>query len=285
MVQNKRRLSIAKRIMKKAPGSSKLFGRGETLTAAGAPATVLPELYSPKEHNGKYSLELFAGCGALSKSLAGHGFIAAVSDIRADGCDLSDKRTMTLFKRFYGEQLSYVHAAPPCNTFSTANWPQLRRAKREHPVPSPLPGLSKQIRACLQLADDIASNTVELLMHWAGKGALVSIENPEHSSLWRLPVVSTFMQGTDKFMSMEVDCDQCAYGTAYKKSTKIVFLWARWRKLNTEHLQRMCRRCTQDHEHEALTLWTSKGRRTKGTAAYPSRLTTAWAKAISSTVG
>lgn len=75
--------------------------------------------------------ECFAGSMNLTSALCEAGLPTAAFDIRIGGetHDFSKRKNVEKMKEeLYG--LEYVHMAPPCNTYSTARWPKLRRSPR-----------------------------------------------------------------------------------------------------------------------------------------------------------
>ena len=103
--------------------------------------------------------------------------------------DLTDPR---VFKKVAGVikqgRIRWLHLAPPCSTFSRARRDGLR---------SGAPWGSKARRAMkdkLREADELARNTFILALLQVRAGGYVSIENPEHSLLWKLDATTNFLR-------------------------------------------------------------------------------------------
>jgi hypothetical protein len=68
------------------------------------------------------------------------------------------------------------------------------------------------------------------------------------------------------------------YGAPYRKSTTLY--------VSGDFLDRLSLRCTRDHKHVNLSGWKDKSKpeqqnmTTRGSAAYPSKMCSAWAKLV-----
>ena len=90
------------------------------------------------------------------------------------------------------------------------------------------------------------------------------IENPLLSLLWLTPQIGELIRATRAFA---LDCDQCAFGTPWKKPTRFL--------CSTQALDDLCVQCPGTHRHEKLQgkVWHETLHRwvfrTKGAQVYP----------------
>ena len=219
-------------------------------------------------------MELFSGTGRLTSAVEGVcGHLVECLPVDAwHGWDITndvDFEAMT--KKI--KDVTWMHGAPPCSTFSRGRAPPLIKLRdEEHPAGFGHPRAEE--------ANDIVKRFVMLvrLVHEAG-GAW-SFENPDQSLMWDLKPVKRLLEYEGVRV---VYLDQCAFGGPAKKPTKVL--------TNSEWLEVISRRC-QDappHRHvelrgkvvdlreggEGKLVW-----RTELAAEYPSALCTAMAEAF-----
>lgn len=188
--------------------------------------------------------EVFAGCGALSKEMSRRGFVTKAVDFLLGGPehDMSnDGVCQTLGDEFL--KYTYVHFAPPCNTFSAARYPKLRsglmkkyvcfilfifihtnctiiqslfwvlllppnwcltsHAQRTKQYPLGLP--EHQDDPQLRLANKIIENMSKMAKRLADNYVIVSIENPRSSVLWHHPKIVA-LQAQARVFQKETTC-------------------------------------------------------------------------------
>ncbi|CAK9104678.1 Uncharacterized protein SCF082_LOCUS48825, partial [Durusdinium trenchii] len=162
--------------------------------------------------------EVFAGCGALSKEMSRRGFVTKAVDFLLGGPehDMSnDGVCQTLGDEFL--KYTYVHFAPPCNTFSAARYPKLRT--KQYPLGLP----EHQDDPQLRLANKIIENMSKMAKRLADNYVIVSIENPRSSVLWHHPkIVALQAQARAHGFWDTVDLDYCQFGMEYKKATRLL---------------------------------------------------------------
>lgn len=73
--------------------------------------------------------EVFCGSARLSSALQSFGFVMDKYDLRLGGAehDLTSDAVVAFFiSKAQQRDWDYVHAAPPCNTYSIARFPRIR---------------------------------------------------------------------------------------------------------------------------------------------------------------
>ena len=83
-------------------------------------------------------------------------------------------------------KVKWLHLAPPCATFSRARKDGLRAPWGSR--------ARKKLHMKLGQADILARNTFKLASLKLRAGGFVSIENPEHSLIWRLKAAQDFLK-------------------------------------------------------------------------------------------
>ena len=132
-------------------------------------------------------LEIFSGAGGLTQAVRRSGQLAMEpEDIMVENgkCKLGefDLTCPNVFKKVAGlikrGQIKWLHLAPPCATFSQARKDGLR---------APWGSRARtKLRAKMEQADILARNTFRLASMQIRAGGFVSIENPEHSLIWKI---------------------------------------------------------------------------------------------------
>ena len=157
-------------------------------------------------------------------------------------------------------QVRYLHLAVPCNTFSAARFPKVRSQQ----WPRGVPHLSPKNLTVVKYANTLTDAMLDLAGFASSNGCLVTIENPNNSSLWSYPAMLTFFED-QRAVDVNV-VDYCVYGEVYKKPTKFISVNLPLPSVNG--------RCPGGHEHVRLSGWRSfPGEVTiptaRGTAEYP----------------
>ena len=159
----------------------------------------------------------------------------------------------------------FLHCGTPCNTFTAARKldggpPPLRSAA----APLGLDGLSWADQLLVFLGNLFLERTVEACVLVFNVGGDFLIENPLLSLLWLTPQIGDLIRATRAFA---LDCDQCAFGTPWKKPTRFL--------CSTQALDDLCVQCPGTHKHEKLQgkVWHETLQRwvfrTKGAQVYP----------------
>jgi len=169
-------------------------------------------------------LELFAGAGGLTAAVARKGLkVFAACDIRPGRQGLGvrgDLLDHAVFKSYVSlarsGRLRWLHGGPPCTTFSRARRSDIHgtvRKLRSEQFPLGLPHVVDRRVAEGNL---LAKRLCQLARIIQRLGGFWSIENPEHSLIWRLPcMISLFdLKGVRLIVG-----DQCCHGCLYKKPT------------------------------------------------------------------
>ena len=173
---------------------------------------VLPQRTPPRTCVGRWlnklCLEVFSGCGRLSKALknvnlgVGEPWEAyPKKGVYLDHFDLLNKNNV---KRLYREILEgayfYIHFGMPCSSFSVLQ--NLNGGTRSLACPEGDSSLDREVIGNL-LADSVAKLCAAL----AKVGGFYSIENPLSSYLWGYGPIAKLRRS-----SFDVDFHQCAYG-------------------------------------------------------------------------
>jgi hypothetical protein len=165
-----------------------------------------------------------------------------------------------------------VHFAPPCSTFSRARDRSTFTKLRSSTHPGGLPSLSVKQRETVNEANDIAKNTYDLPWLSGSMCAVVTLENPAGSYLWKY---FELIRPRDRSKYEDASLSQCMFGTPYKRQT-VIRVW----NSSADRLARTCSKsptglsCKQS-SHSVLE-W--QGLPTREAAAYPPRLCSHLAK-------
>ena len=171
-------------------------------------------------------VELFAGVAGLSRAVQAKGMkVASLSDFDPtyqartsfDLLKVSDfSRLLRFIKR---KKVRWLHAAPPCKTFSRARRSdefgcvkKLRSA--EHPEGLGPPHLRPW--AVIE-ANKLTNLTARLCRAQLRAGGQFSVENPEDSLLWGMTQFARLAQLPSV---RKIDGDQCVFGGPFVKATR-----------------------------------------------------------------
>ena len=198
---------------------------------------------------------------------------------RRYGFDLLKSNGRNLLLQFLRDgYVSVVHVATPCSSFSRARerggGPS---ALRSDDFPKGVPGLTAADQTKVEEGNKLANLSAEILNICYRNGIPCSLENPATSRIWKLTCFSRLLKR--KHMR-SINLDFCAYGTPWRKRTKLMFAWVDLRVL--AHI------CTSKHgicdfthkKHQVLEgkkpgtsiCWTAIAE------PYPRSLCTAWSK-------
>ena len=173
-----------------------------------------------------FFLELFAGKAGITEAvqLMGVPTLPPVdllcSEAVLESMDVVDARVWQQIMRVLALGIVfYLHCGTPCNTFTSARKldggpPPLRSL--EHPMG--LPSLSSDNEFLVLLGNTFLGHTCEACLVVFTHGGDFSIENPLLSLMWE-----TFLmrQLVDHTRALAIDLDQCAFGAASLKPTRL----------------------------------------------------------------
>ena len=159
----------------------------------------------------------------------------------------------------------FLHCGTPCNTFTSARKedggpPPLRSAAQ----PLGLDALSLDNANLVFLGNLFLERAVEACFLVFSLGGDFLIENPLLSLRWLTPQLTLLVRRTRAF---HLDCDQCAFGTPWRKPTKFV--------CSSELLDALAVPCPGGHVHKKLKgkVWDPQQQRmvfkTKQAQVYP----------------
>eukprot|EP00438_Fugacium_kawagutii_P014873 Skav225062 [mRNA] locus=scaffold2293:21259:24786:- [translate_table: standard] len=210
-----------------------------------------------------FFLEVFAGSGRLTSSMAWHGMahLAAFEIYNGLEFDLTRPATQAVVMGLIQLGLVwYLHLGLPCTCWSRArhNIKNVARAQAREMV-----------------SVELTLFAVALCIEQVRLGWFFSIENPASSRLFEFrPIVDLMgMHGV-----FRVTWDSCWYGAPFKKPTSLV--------TNMASLSQLAQNCTRDHQHVPLVGTeryvdesgkTRSRNRTAGAGEYTWELTHAWA--------
>lgn len=192
---------------------------GATSSGNKGPKTFWPPVRTfPKR---RYVIEVFSGCGRLSRAMSALGFVARAYDIEYNHeCDLLNQDNLNKLLqwiRSHAGSIALIWLGTPCTSWS--------RARKHDGGPPPLrddddnlvsgfPHLNTRDKAkvaegnqLLQVSVDIIALATELSIRWV-------MENPFSSRLWLVPSVKLLVTRGASFHQV----DYCAYGMPWRKS-------------------------------------------------------------------
>ena len=167
-------------------------------------------------------LEIFAGCGALSGAMSEYGFrVAPPFDVKdSDLFDVTRREVADVVVGWIRRKLLWcVWLAPPCTSWTLAKGS------------APSPSVRRRGLKCAEFSVRVAEACF-------AAGVPFVIENPKSSRLWDWSRLQRVLLRT---RAVEVDFDMCAYGTSYKKPTRLCGTL-----LGLESLSASCS-CTESH--------------------------------------
>lgn len=172
-----------------------------------------------------------------------------------------------------------VHAdavllAPPCTTWSIA-----RHGLRSRAHPRGLPNLADKEANLVKEGNSLADFSIRVAAAAALRGIPVVLEQPLTSRLWLTPQMKKLVRDTQSSL---IDLDQCAFGSAWKKPTRLLLI-------NLPDVNSLSRRCDargskcvfSKRPHFQLV----GGHRTKAAAAYPCALCNTLADIFNDKIG
>ena len=236
--------------------------------------------------SGPWFLEIFSGTARLTTAVRKLG-IPCLPPIDITLCEevplavdvLDCDNWSFIMKLISRGAVLFIHFGTPCNSFSAARKddggpPPLRSEQ----FPEGLPELQGHNLAIAQLGNWFTDRTAEAAAAVVRAGGDFSIENPLWSLLWQTRLIKKIMQEARTF---EVDFDQCAFGAASQKPTRIL--------MSNQRLQAgLSHMCPRNHVHEVLKgkVWSDQfGKvvfRTKLAQVYPHRMCAQMAHDIAS---
>jgi len=179
------------------------------------------------------------------------------------------------------ENVRYVHAGPPCGTFSRALERRISKQQRQQGAPDPkpyrkdlcpegLPGLTGVRLIKVQKAN-ILANFVATVVKWClKKHVLITVENPTNSLIWELPEYKELLARGDV---EKVNFQACMWGGRRDKKTSLL---ATAKVFNSMGVM-----CDHSHEHLPWGVNRSKGKwyfATAEEAEYPAKMCQEMAK-------
>ena len=216
-----------------------------------------------------FFLEIFAGCGCLTKTVAQHGLRVGPAIDKYTTTHPIDvliaedrKQVWALLTRC---RPAWVHVAYPCTFWSNmAHWCRRRDA--------PSKDEAKRLEQLVFIA------FARQIVHFqVTRGRHVSIENPMSSMSWKLDIVEDMIE---RGSLRAVETDFCYWGLtdpgnglAYKKGVRLACSF---------DIAELGRRCSKNHEHQLIRGSVQQGTRqgefrSKISGEYPHALCQAWA--------
>lgn len=213
--------------------------------------------------NQQFFLELFSGCGNLTKAVKEVGLLTMPPFDILNG-DIYNLLNPGIQDFIMGLLISgniwWVHLGTPCTVWSRArrnirNFKRARQKERQ--------GIAFALFSCRVIRECLKRNIA------------FTLENPKTSRLWQFSPLAELMK--DRRVGM-LEWDMCQYGESYKKSTCLM--------TNELGFQSLARRCQGGHKHVHLQgttrvkidgVWKSKNR-TSLAGAYPMKLCRQWAR-------
>ena len=149
-------------------------------------------------------LELFSGTGSVGKVLkeAGHNVVSL--DLK--GADINTNILDWDYTTFPEDHFDYIHASPPCDTFSICRKSWIGRELKAHP--SEVFTKELLIKDQEEIGVPILNKTLEIIKYFNPK--YFTIENPQTGDMKNYITDIPY-----------TDVDYCMYGLPYKKRTRI----------------------------------------------------------------
>ena len=233
---------------------------------------------------GPWFLEIFSGTARLTTAVRALGVpclppidITVCQEVPSPFDVLDCDKWSFIMKLIACGAIKFIHFGTPCNSFSAARKedggpPPLRSEE----FPEGFPDLDGLNLAIAMLGNFFAERTVEAAEAVVRAGGDFSIENPRWSLLWCTIWIRRLMREARTF---QVDFDQCAFGAASMKPTRIL--------MSHQRLQAgLARKCPGNHAHEVLKgkVWSDQfGKvvfRTKLAQVYPHAMCSQMARDI-----
>ena len=149
-------------------------------------------------------LELFAGTGSVGKVLkeAGHNVVSL--DLK--GADINTNILDWDYTTFPKDHFDYIHASPPCDTFSVCRKCWIGRELKSHP--GKVLTMEDIIKDQIDIGLPILNKTLEIINYF--NPTFFTIENPQTGDMKKYITDIPY-----------TDVDYCMYGLPYKKRTRI----------------------------------------------------------------
>ena len=223
-------------------------------------------------------LELFSGCGLLSRACMDQGFDVVPIDHQARAplvptvqLDLTQPGCQdTCLGLLRSRHPCAIHMAPPCGTCSRARERPIPASAKALGVPEPVPLRSADHPFGLPIIDPDSLNGQRLqsanklydfcfrVLAWALEaGAQITIEKPTNSWYWTI-LASQIRQCKDKLLKTKlvemqsVVFDMCMHGGSRPKSTKLL--------CSSNDFQSLALTCDKSHEHLPWSVkWAKSG--------------------------
>ena len=138
--------------------------------------------------------------------------------------------------------VAFLHLGTPCSSFSLArSRPGGPPPVRSRDCPLGLDPVPVGYHWQLLLANELLFRSLELFEAVVQSGGDASLENPLRSLMWQVPQLQ---QLKVRLHLYNVDLDQCQFGSAFRKPTRILVSNAQFLALALT--------CRGDHPHTAL---------------------------------
>ena len=149
-------------------------------------------------------LELFAGTGSVGKVLkeAGHNVVSL--DLK--GADINTNILDWDYTTFPKDHFDYIHASPPCDTFSVCRKCWIGRELKSRP--GKVLTMEDIIKDQIDIGLPILNKTLEIINYF--NPTFFTIENPQTGDMKKYITDIPY-----------TDVDYCMYGLPYKKRTRI----------------------------------------------------------------
>ncbi len=149
-------------------------------------------------------LELFSGTGSVGKVLKEKGYSVISLDLK--GADINCNILDWDYTTYPKDHFDYIHASPPCDTFSICRRGWIGRKLKAH----------GDIIITKEILDEdernigvpILNKTLEIIKYFEPK--YYTIENPQTGNMKKYIIDIPY-----------TDIDYCMYGLPYKKRTRI----------------------------------------------------------------
>lgn len=184
----------------------------------------------------KVFLEIFSGSDRLTGAMMACGIAAFGVDI-LQGFDMLDEGVSGTVLALIAEGvIEGLWLGTPCHGLGRARrgrswlsrqargiktgWPAAIRSPN-HVWGLPVDELSPKDASTLETSNRLVSVSLALFRECRDRGVPVAMENPLRSYLWLLPEVRALWEDVEE--ATLVTLDFCAYGTPWKKSTRMLF--------------------------------------------------------------
>ena len=206
-------------------------------------------------------VEVFCGCGILSKTFHQCLFGILPADDHNNKHDIKVKYLALdvtlpedqekLMVLICHPKVWYAHFAPPCGTASNARerkipkhlldmgCPEPKRLRGDGSQSTGLPGLQGTDLQRAEKANHLYYFTVRAAKEVDRRGRLWTVENPERSKCWQIPVVEDLLKSPKVFSSSH---HACMHGGSRPK-------WQRWVS-NFSRIKKLDAQCDKMHEHK-----------------------------------